>query len=144
MRACGLKSWTGFLRADAICWDRAESPSDPPGTLGALAFGGVAKTSGTRQLLARMRVFTDQCPGFGTVAPQARSSSRKAEAQFRAETSWAQFRNCAPVRSAAERSAPSKTVLKRLAPERLAPARLASRNWVPRKSARERSARARS
>src|SRR6516162_3898284 len=51
---------------------------------------------------------------FGIAAPQPSVSSRKADCQFRLTTSWAQFRNWAPVKKAPARLAPSSTALKKL------------------------------
>src|SRR6266404_5140521 len=80
-------------------------------------------------------------PASGIAAPQASSSSRNADCQFRVTTSWAQLRNWAPYRNAPARSASSSTALNKFAPSRCAPDRLALLKFVPLRSAPRRSAR---
>ena len=77
----------------------------------------------------------------GIEAPQPTVSSRKADCQFRVTMSWAQFRNCAPVKKVPARSASSSTALKKFAPSRCAPDKFAPLKFVPRRSAPRRSAR---
>ena len=112
----------------------------PANTLAASVPGGA------RARLVPESRLTYFCGGTlsGIAAPQASASSRKADCQFRATISCAQFRNCVPSKYAPARSAPSSVALKNFAPSRWAPDRSASQSIVPLRSAPRRSARERS